>query len=129
MCPHHGARLSPGQIHGDVLQCWYHGIQLDTEGKCRLIPTEGENSTRSKQLSVKSYPTEEKAGLIWSYIGDVEKFPAPEVKVPEELMSDEWTTFILPVTWKINWLLFMDNLADPLHAPFLHARSYTLAEE
>jgi len=57
----------------------------------------------------------------------VEKFPASEVKVPEELMSDEWTTFILPVTWKVNWLLFMDNLADPLHAPFLHARSYTLS--
>jgi phenylpropionate dioxygenase-like ring-hydroxylating dioxygenase large terminal subunit len=127
VCPHRGARLSMGQIHGDVLQCWYHGIQLDTDGKCRLIPTEGENSTRSKQLSVRSYPTAEKAGLIWSYIGDIEKFPPSELKVPEELMSEEWTPFIRPVTWKINWLLFMDNLADPLHAPFLHARSYTLS--
>jgi len=64
VCPHRGARLSLGQTHGSILQCWYHGVQLDTEGKCRLILTEGENSTRSKQLSVKSYPTEEKAGLI-----------------------------------------------------------------
>jgi phenylpropionate dioxygenase-like ring-hydroxylating dioxygenase large terminal subunit len=127
VCPHRCARLSLGQIHGNVLQCWYHGIQLDTEGKCRLIPTEGENSTRSKQLSVRSYPTEEKAGLIWSYIGELEKFPPSELRTPEELMSDEWTAFVLPVTWKINWLLFMDNLADPLHAPFLHARSYTLS--
>jgi phenylpropionate dioxygenase-like ring-hydroxylating dioxygenase large terminal subunit len=126
-CPHRGARLSLGQIHGNVLQCWYHGIQLDTEGKCRLIPTEGENSMRSKHLSVRSYPTEEKAGLIWSYIGDLEKFPPSDLKVPEELMSEEWTAFVRPVTWKINWLLFMDNLADPLHAPFLHARSYTLS--
>ena len=127
LCPHRGARLSLGHIHGNVLQCWYHGIQLDTQGKCRLIPTEGENSPRSKQLSVRSYPTEEKAGLIWSYIGEPEKFPPSELKTPEELTSDEWTAFVLPVTWKINWLLFMDNLADPLHAPFLHAKSYTLS--
>lgn len=126
-CAHRAARLSLGQVHGDILQCWYHGVQYDTTGQCRLIPIEGEDSPRAKQLSVPSYPTEEKGGLIWAYIGDVDKFPPPPLKVPEELLNDEWQRYILPVTWNVNWLLYIDNLVDPLHAPFLHARSYTLS--
>ena len=126
-CAHRAARLSLGQVHGDILQCWYHGIQYDKTGQCCLIPVEGEDSPRAKQLSVPSYPTEEKGGLIWAYIGDVNKFLPPQLKVPEELLSDEWQCYILPVTWNVNWLLYIDNLVDPLHAPFLHARSYTLS--
>ena len=126
-CAHRAARLSLGQVHGDILQCWYHGIQYDKTGQCCLIPVEGEDSPRAKQLSVPSYPTEEKGGFIWAYIGDVNKFLPPQLKVPEELLSDEWQCYILPVTWNVNWLLYIDNLVDPLHAPFLHARSYTLS--
>jgi len=126
-CAHRAARLSLGQIHGDILQCWYHGVQYDTTGQCRLIPAEGENSPRTRQLSVPSYPVEEQGDLIWGYIGDVQKFPPPPLRVPEELLSEEWQRFVLPITWKINWLLYLDNLVDPLHAPFLHARSYTLS--
>jgi phenylpropionate dioxygenase-like ring-hydroxylating dioxygenase large terminal subunit len=126
-CPHRAAKLSLGQIHGDILQCWYHGVQYDTTGQCRLIPTEGEESPRARRLCVPSYPTEEKGGLIWSYLGDVEKFPPPPFDVPEELVDENWQRYILPVTWDVNWLLYVDNLVDPLHAPFLHARSYTLS--
>jgi phenylpropionate dioxygenase-like ring-hydroxylating dioxygenase large terminal subunit len=126
-CAHRAARLSLGQVHGDILQCWYHGIQYDTSGQCCLIPIEGEHSSRAKQLSVRSYPTGERGGLIWGYIGDVDKFAAPPLEVPEELVSDEWQRYVLPVTWNVNWLLYNDNLVDPLHAPYLHARSYTLS--
>jgi len=79
-------------------------------------------------MRVRAYPTEDRGGLIWAYIGDVERFPAPPLHVPEELESPEWNGFILPVTWDVNWLLYMENLVDPMHGPFLHARSYTLSK-
>ncbi len=127
-CPHRASRLSLGQIHGEVLQCWYHGWQFDTTGQCCLIPTEGAVSSRAKRLHVTAYPIEERGGLIWAYLGDAERLPPPPLQVPQELISDEWQRFILPVTWEFNWLLMLDNLVDPLHAPFLHAKTYTLSK-
>lgn len=76
-CAHRAARLSLGQIHGDILQCWYHGVQYDATGQCLMIPTEGEDSPRAKRLRVPSYPTEEKGDLIWAYIGDAEDLTGP----------------------------------------------------
>lgn len=126
-CAHRASRLSLGQIHGDILQCWYHGWQYDTTGQCRLIPTEGEDCPLAERMRVPSYPVEDRGGLIWGYLGDIERSPSPPLHVPEELESPRWNGFILPVTWNVNWLLYLDNLADPMHGPFLHARSYTLS--
>lgn len=127
-CAHRASRLSLGQIHGDILQCWYHGWQYDSGGQCRLIPTEGETCPTADRVRLRSYPVEERGGLIWAYIGDVERFPPPPLHVPEELENPQWNGFILPVIWKVNWLLYLDNLADPMHGPFLHTRSYTLSK-
>jgi phenylpropionate dioxygenase-like ring-hydroxylating dioxygenase large terminal subunit len=126
-CAHRAAKLSLGQVHGNVLQCWYHGWQYDVRGQCQLIPTEGEEFAGTQRMRVTAYPTEDRGGLIWAYIGDVETFPPGPLHVPEELESPDWNGFILPVTWNVNWLLYVDNLADPMHGPYLHARSYTLS--
>lgn len=126
-CAHRAARLSPGHVQGDALQCWYHGWQYDRTGRCLLMPTEGEGSPVPERIRVRCYPVQDRGGLIWGYIGDVDGLPSPALHVPEELESPEWNGFILAVTWNVNWLLYLDNLADPMHGPFLHARSYTLS--
>ncbi len=126
-CAHRAAKLSLGQVHGDVVQCWYHGWQYDAAGQCQLIPTEGEGCPTADRVRLTSYPAEDRGGLIWSYLGDIAGFPAPPLQVPVELESPQWNGFILPVTWQVNWLLYLDNLVDPMHGPFLHARSYTLS--
>lgn len=126
-CAHRGAKLSMGQVHGDILQCWYHGWQYDAEGGCRLIPTEGEGCPMADRVRLTSYQAEDRGGLIWAYIGDAARVPPPPLNIPGELESSEWNGFILPVTWQVNWLLLLENLVDPMHGPFLHARSYTLS--
>lgn len=125
-CPHRGAKLSLGEVVEGELACGYHGIRFDAEGKCTVVPAEGEDSKLQKRLKVKTYPMQERVGLLWAYIGEVALFPAPELRLPAELESDEWTGFICNANWKANWLLALDNLADPMHAPYLHGRSYTL---
>jgi phenylpropionate dioxygenase-like ring-hydroxylating dioxygenase large terminal subunit len=76
---------------------------------------------------VPTYPATERVGLIWGYIGDVQRFPPPPLEFAEELENPEWSGFICQATWQTNWLRIHDNLADPIHGSFLHARSYTLS--
>jgi phenylpropionate dioxygenase-like ring-hydroxylating dioxygenase large terminal subunit len=125
-CPHRGARLSLGYTDGDVLTCGYHGFQFNGGGECTSVPVEGVESRLITRLGLPSYPVEEHWGLIWAYIGEVDLFPPPPRPVPEELRSPEWSGFICEAQWDSNWLLAFDNLADPMHGPFLHARSHTL---
>ena len=125
-CPHRDIRLSLGEVVGDVLACAYHGFQYDASGQCVAVPTEGGDCPRPG-LSVQTYPCEERAGLIWGYIGDVAVFPPPPLRMPEELDSAAWSGFVQPSLWRTNWLRVWDNLADPMHGPYLHARSFTLS--
>ena len=86
-CPHRGARLSLGWNLGDRVACWYHGVEVDGNGRgrrCRLrrnCPMEGHER-------VKSYPVQERAGAIFLWFGiDPSAEPAP-LELPEELVSD-----------------------------------------
>ncbi|HZU08118.1 MAG TPA: aromatic ring-hydroxylating dioxygenase subunit alpha [Chloroflexota bacterium] len=126
-CPHRGAKLSLGYCVGDLLTCWYHGFEFAGNGECRSVPVEGVESKLLTRLTLPSYPVEEHWGLIWAYIGEIDLFPPPPLRLPEELTSPEWSGFIFEGHWAVNWLLVFDNLADPMHGPFLHARSHTLS--
>ncbi len=125
-CPHRGAKMSLGEVVRGELSCWYHGASFNGEGVCTGFPAEGSDSKMPKRLKIKSYPVQERVGLVWAYIGEVDLFPPPPLVLPSELESDEWTGFVCHAHWKTNWLVALDNLADPMHAPFLHGRSYTL---
>jgi len=127
VCPHRGAKLSLGRIIDGTLNCWYHSFQFDSTGQCLAVPTDGEDSKLARRTRVRAYPTEERGGLIWAYIGDTELFPAPPLVIPREMEAPDWTGFIFEAEWETSWLLVMDNLADVMHAPHLHARSYTLS--
>ncbi len=125
-CPHRGAKMSQGFVIEGQLACGYHGIAFNGEGQCIAVPAEGPDSKLLKRLKFKPYPVQERAGLIWAYIGDVELFPPPPLEIPPELESPEWTGFVCHAHWKTNYLVVLDNVADPMHAPYLHGNSFTL---
>lgn len=128
-CPHRGGKLSLGpkeRVRDNRIACWYHGFEFNGTGECLSVPVEGTGSRLLPRLAMRSYPVEEHWGLVWAYIGETELFPPPRLELPEELTSPEWSGFICEATWPVNWLLVMDNLADPMHGPFLHGNSHTL---
>ena len=126
-CPHRGARLSLGWNLGGSVACWYHGSRsgwrrhrAESAGRVRC-PLEG-------QKCVKSYPVEEHAGAIFLWFGDdANKEPAPLV-LPEELVGDEYASFLCMSHWKCNYQYAIDNVMDPMHGAYLHATSHSMAE-
>ena len=126
-CQHRGARLSLGKLRGDKLECWYHGWQYDGTGQVVSVPTEGGACPLASRNRVKSYPVIERGGMIFAYLSSDGRAPDQLCPFPKELEHTEWNGFNVPHLWRdVNWIRATENLVDLLHAPFLHAGTYTL---
>ena len=128
-CAHRGALLSRGFVAEGALVCRYHGWAYDGAGQCVSIPSEGGDCALARDVNVRAYPTEEHGGLVFAYLSDDGRAPERPCPNPEELESAEWNGFIIRHHWeKVPWFRVMENLVDPMHAPFLHAGTYTLGK-
>jgi len=125
-CPHRNTRLSVGRILDGHIQCLFHGLRFNGQGRCTLIPWDLDNEQLRDELAVPSYPAEELGGYIWAYLGNAEEFPPPPLadEVPEELLDEEnFVWFKVPTEiWNANWLLTLDG-QDAYHSVTLHAGS------
>lgn len=128
-CPHRNSKFSVGRVLDGQIQCRFHGLRFNGEGRCTLIPWEPDDDKLRDELSVSSYPAEELGGYIWAFLGDVEKFPPPPLadEVPEELLDEEnFVCFRVPTEiWNANWLLTLDG-QDAYHSVTLHAESQSV---
>jgi len=122
-CPHRGVPLSAGRREfAGTLTCRYHGWTFDlTSGELVAALTDGPDSPICGLADVraKTYPVEERAGLIWVYIGDA---PAPpvEVDIPEGLLHPDAVVEPLVEVRKGDWRHAMENAVDEAHAKYLH---------
>jgi nitrite reductase/ring-hydroxylating ferredoxin subunit len=130
-CLHRGARLSVGRVLAGQLQCAFHGLRFDGEGRCVLLPWEPDEAAPAHGLRVQAYPTGELGGYIWAYLGDADRFPPPplEDEVPQELLDPEtFGWFRMPTeVWETNWLVAIDG-SDAYHAVTLHAETQAVAD-
>jgi len=127
-CPHRGVPLSLGsqQFPGTVT-CPYHGWTFGLEdGVLKAAITDGPDSPLCGRVAVKRYPTEERLGLVWVFVGDAEgdQVPPVEVDIPEELLAHDCTIGgrIFPGR-DGNWRYAAENGFDEGHAKFLHRHS------
>ena len=47
-CPHRFAPLSKGTVHGDAVECLYHGLRFDASGACVEIPGQANIPTQAR---------------------------------------------------------------------------------
>lgn len=124
-CPHRGVRLSQGkQWWPDTVSCPYHGWTFNLKsGDLTAVITDGPNSRMCGKAAVKTYPAEERIGLIWVYMGDGEPHPLKD-QLPEELVN--------PPKYAVggriedrdgDWRLYAENGFDEGHAKYLHRTS------
>jgi nitrite reductase/ring-hydroxylating ferredoxin subunit len=125
-CPHRGVPLSAGRREfPGTLTCVYHGWTYDVStGDLVAALTDGPDSPicGKAAVRVKKYPAEERAGLIWVYVGD-EPHPPVEEDIPEELLHPGAVVESMIDTRKGDWRYAMENAVDEAHARYLHRRT------
>ncbi|HEX7055507.1 MAG TPA: aromatic ring-hydroxylating dioxygenase subunit alpha [Burkholderiales bacterium] len=118
-CSHRGTSLEFGVVSERGIRCCYHGWLFDVDGRILEAPAEGEKSTYKDRLFHGAYPTVERNGLVFVYMGP------PDRKPPFR----ELDTFSLPGYRCLpgrrhhtpcNWLQIKENCMDPVHLAFLH---------
>jgi len=118
-CPHRNVNLLWGIPEAEGLRCPYHGWLYDSQGNCLDQPAESPESTFKDRIKLLSYPVEEMGGLLWTWMGPVEKkpmLPRWEIYVKEGIRSIG--VEIVPC----NWVQIMENSLDPVHTEWLHGR-------
>src|SRR5690349_3026536 len=68
-CPHRGASLFFGRNEESGIRCVYHGWKFDTQGNCVDMPNEPAESDFRSKVKATAYPTVERSGVIWAYMG------------------------------------------------------------
>jgi phenylpropionate dioxygenase-like ring-hydroxylating dioxygenase large terminal subunit len=117
-CPHRGAPLFFGRNEECGLRCVYHGWKFDVHGTCVDIPNVPEGATYKQKIRTIAYPTIEKAGLIWVYMGPADK--QPPFHRFEWLDTPDSHRFIQKLVIHCNYFQSMEGDFDASHAPFLH---------
>ncbi len=116
-CPHRQYPLSKGHMHGDVLECAYHGVRFHPDGTCALIPAQSEIP---KGFAARAFPVVEKSGLVFIWMGDPSQ--ADPARVPDFCENGEegWAPARDYLLIEANWRLVIDNLLDLTHLTFVH---------
>lgn len=127
-CAHRGGSLgghwelgkSP-RIVNDCIVCPYHGWEYNGDGACVNIPSIGYGTKPPARAKVDAYPTVEKYGIVFAFLGDAPEAERPPlVEIPE--FSDP--------AWRANTVITLDldyyyersieNGLDPAHNEFVH---------
>jgi phenylpropionate dioxygenase-like ring-hydroxylating dioxygenase large terminal subunit len=117
-CPHRRAPLFYGRNEENGLRCVYHGWKFNVDGQCVDLPCVPENARIRGNVRIKSYPTYEKGGVIWTYMGPPERKPAP----PDfEWMRTPATHRNVTKNYQANnYLQSLEGGLDTSHSSFLH---------
>jgi len=118
-CPHRFAPMHQGKLKGDVIECPYHGLQFNTEGRCVLNPQGDGKIPQAAKLQ--HFPLVERDGTLWIWMG------APALADPSLIIDtrfvverDRYAVGLGHLLVHANYQLVMDNLLDLTHAPFVH---------
>jgi phenylpropionate dioxygenase-like ring-hydroxylating dioxygenase large terminal subunit len=121
-CPHRFAPLSKGRLlPSGVLKCGYHGLEFDGTGACVRNP-HGTGAIPAA-ARVRSWPVIERHGMVWLWLGRAEE-AKPDVIPDFSFAADpEYNTQRGVLRNRGNYELYIDNLMDLSHVPYLHPGS------
>jgi len=117
-CPHRGASLFFGRNEEAGLRCVYHGWKFAVDGTCLDMPNEPAESDFKHKVRAVAYPTKERGGLVWAYLGPRTTPPAlPDL---EGNMQEDSGQFVRATQLPCNWLQILEGDIDTTHVGFLH---------
>ncbi len=116
-CCHRHAPLSRGTLVGDRIQCPYHGLVYDPDGRCVRVP--GQTAV-PPGARVRSFPVVERYRWIWVWMGD------PALADPGEIEDFRWMDHPdyrargEKLDLDANYILLVENLLDLSHLSYVH---------
>jgi phenylpropionate dioxygenase-like ring-hydroxylating dioxygenase large terminal subunit len=117
-CPHRGASLFFGRNEEAGLRCVYHGWKFATDGTCVDMPNEPAESDFKSKVRAVAYPTVERGGIIWAYMGTRQDPPSlPDL---EPNMQPDDKVVLAAIQRNCNWLQGLEGDIDTSHLGFLH---------
>ena len=123
-CIHRGGSLAGGRVRGDDVQCPYHGWRFGGDGQCTRIPSLGTDAKVPGRARVDSYPTAERYGLVFAFLGDLpDEQRCPIMDIPEylgERPDEGWAATIQHFDWDFDYQRSMENGIDGAHNEFVH---------
>lgn len=120
-CIHRGGSLGNGWVKDDCMVCPYHGWQYGANGKCIKIPTLPEDQKPPARAKIDSYPTEEKYGIVFAFLGDLPESERPPIYDIKEFHAEGWRANEV-VTFTVNafYERSIENGLDAAHNEFVH---------
>ena len=119
-CPHRGASLFFGRNEEAGLRCVYHGWKFDVQGNCIDMPNEPAESDFKQKVKAIAYPTRERGGIVWVYMGPRSEGELPPLPDLEANMLGTEETGIGIFQRECNWMQALEGDIDTAHVGFLH---------
>jgi nitrite reductase/ring-hydroxylating ferredoxin subunit len=119
-CAHLRADLGNGRVVGETVQCPYHNWRYASDGRCVHIPAAADIPAFARQ---RSYPTEERHGLLFFFNGPRPLYPLPFF--PDEEPANFVRARPFGAALDCPWYLVGANACDVQH--FLGAHDRRLA--
>jgi len=124
-CPHRRASMAYGKTEERGIRCCYHGWLFSPDGEILETPGEDPDSKPAAKLretfKLGAYPIIEFNGLVFSYLGPIDKIPEFPHYDAFEIPGN--TSSPYRIDYNCNWIQVLDAIMDPVHTSFLHGQS------
>lgn len=117
-CAHRRGPLFFGRNEENGLRCVYHGWKYDRTGQCVDLPSEPTFSRLIEHAKIRAYPTYEKGGAVFTYMGPTEATP-PQPDY-EWMRVPPTHCHITKSGEHCNFLQGIEGGVDTIHTTFLH---------
>lgn len=117
-CPHRRAELYFGRNEAGGLRCIYHGWKFDAGGRCVDVPTDSCTPAQMQRLSTTAYPTQERGGIVWAWMGKGEPHALPPAMAFTVVPGEH--TYVSKCLMRCNYLQALEGSIDYSHISYLH---------
>ncbi len=124
LCIHRGGSLAMGWVEDNCLRCPYHGWKFKDDGTCVEIPSLAKDKSIPRKARVDAYPSAEKYGLVWVFLGDLPQEERPPIPDFPGWDGENFRATYGEFTWNANFRRVVENSLDPAHASWVHKDSF-----
>jgi phenylpropionate dioxygenase-like ring-hydroxylating dioxygenase large terminal subunit len=129
LCVHRGGALSDGWLEDGCIVCPYHGWKYKPDGECVRIPANLPGVPVPRKARVDSYPTVEKYGWVWAFLGDLPEAERPPLPDLPYFGDPNLKMMYGEFHWKVHYERALENSLDIAHAPFVHGGAFGNRDE